>query len=97
MNVGLSSDMLTLNLSESTVITRDDVGQRPVMDVKFSTRRADAFIVNEHGATYKCDMETGLRSVYYAPDPDLLLKSHSVGVLLMLVSKILIVVTNSGG
>ncbi|KAJ4487849.1 hypothetical protein J3R30DRAFT_3400509 [Lentinula aciculospora] len=51
--------------SELSTITREDIGQRPPVDVKFKSRHPGVLFVNDEGSVHEYSIETGqVRSAY---------------------------------
>lgn len=91
-----SSDRSTLNISESAFVVRDDVGQRPPIDIKFHSRQPDMLLVNDEGGVYKCGLKNGQKSVKLGTKFMKTSISCSIDNLYMLQTRILMVAINSG-
>lgn len=55
---------LPVGLNEFSTITRADVGDRPLIDVRLFSEAPKAILVNEYGGVYKCTFGNGKKIVY---------------------------------
>jgi len=52
-----------VQLIERAIIKASDTGGRPIVDVKMVSLPTSGFIVNDHGAVYKCDFGSGWKAL----------------------------------